>query len=148
MEKLYREGFPLRQSTFTSIDKLSRPCTPATGDVEAASSSIGVSSFLDKAYTHYVSSHLAKSCKSSSVSDQGEVLDEVKSVMSDKTVESMASDFFKQKKPVIPAPPSSAETVLLRRAEVLLRAVYILTGSVVSTRYIWYFLMRDFCWFF
>jgi len=158
--KVYLDGFGIRHSTFSSSklrDKDSRPGSSASqlnlkdkGALSASSFTPSVSttspaplSFLDKAHTHYVSCCRAKENPALSASASASaginltealpLADEVDSVVSEKTLDSMDSMFFKQEKQQpLPIPPQSADAALLRRAEVLLRAVYILTGEVTK----------------
>ena len=141
MEQVYLAGFPLRHATFSASSGAGGGA--ATGARAGAGREAGDVSFLHKAYSHYLSRHLLPTRP-----EQGHDLHSVASDLS-LGLDSMASgDAWLHldtlpgptcdRAPTCgpgsglvpaPAPPVSADSALLRRAEVLLRAEYVLTGA-------------------
>ena len=135
VERVYLEGFPLRHATFSAGgSRQGAPASqsspaPLSSSSSSSSSSTGASSFLDKAYDHFLSRHLLPANNMNLPRP-----DDLRSLTSELSLDSMAASFhqLERERPAAPVPPHSADSTLLRRAEVLLRAEYILTGKWMS----------------
>lgn len=127
VEQVYMQGFPLRLATF-STGTASTRSRPSSSSVPATPSATpeAYPSFLDKAYVHFLSRPVSPPLSAASALPR--VLSE--SDMSLASTSSSLQDLL-PRYPVqaIPVPPHSPDASLLRRAEVLLRAQYILTGG-------------------
>ena len=118
LNKMYREGFPLRNKIFSRTSRPSSSSLPSSNNKKT--------SFLNKAYDYFLAQkHFLDERK-----EQPHEIIDLQSVSSEISLDDKkSSEVINTLYQAIPTPPPTADSSLLRRAEVLLRAEYILTGE-------------------